>query len=239
MPDTTPSTVTAEPRRFSIRLPHWSWCLLATVLLAVGYIGLSVWLPWHREQPVIQKIENVVGGRVRTEGPKCLRHPAGNDRLKGFKMFDRVIGVDLANTLVTDAELAHLSQFRELRRLSLDETAITDAGLAYLSGLRELRFLNLNRTAMTDAGLVHLEKLSNLIELHLANTAVADGGLAQVGDLTNLEILNLNGTAVTGSGFAQLSKLNKLRKLYLFGIAAKANEIKELKAALPDCEVLP
>jgi formylglycine-generating enzyme required for sulfatase activity len=33
--------ITAEPSRFSIRLPHWGWFLLAAILLAVGYVGLS------------------------------------------------------------------------------------------------------------------------------------------------------------------------------------------------------
>jgi len=26
------------------RLPHWGWCLLGTFVLAIGYVGLSIWL---------------------------------------------------------------------------------------------------------------------------------------------------------------------------------------------------
>jgi hypothetical protein len=64
--------MTDFPRsRFS--LPHWGWFLLGTVVLIIARIGLSIWLPYHREQQVIQRIE-AWGGRVSTytAGPKWL-----------------------------------------------------------------------------------------------------------------------------------------------------------------------
>ena len=58
-PDAMAATdpIAPEPRRFSIRLPHWGWFLLATVVLVVGFVGLSVWLPYHQEQQVIGMLE--------------------------------------------------------------------------------------------------------------------------------------------------------------------------------------
>jgi type VI protein secretion system component VasF len=49
--------ITPEPRRCSFRLPHWGWFLLATDLLVLGYVGLSVWRPYHQEQQVIGMLE--------------------------------------------------------------------------------------------------------------------------------------------------------------------------------------
>src|SRR5260221_13967643 len=117
------SRLIAEPRRFSIRLPHWGWFLLATVALVVPAVGMSVWLPYHHEQQVIQKIERW-GGKVQTEtgGPEWLRTLVGEDRLKTFKVFERVGYVVLESTAVTDADLAHLRRLTNLKELWLDGT---------------------------------------------------------------------------------------------------------------------
>src|SRR5689334_9957550 len=71
-----------EPRRFSIRLPHQRWILLATVILIIAYGVLSIWIPYYREQQIVQKIEGW-GGRVqRTKGgPYWLRRLVGNERM--------------------------------------------------------------------------------------------------------------------------------------------------------------
>ena len=39
--------IIVERRRFSVRVPHWRWFLLATVALAVATISLSIWLPYR------------------------------------------------------------------------------------------------------------------------------------------------------------------------------------------------
>ncbi len=145
MADTMPSTILPEPSRFSIRLPHWGWLLLGTVVPAVGYAGLSVWLPYQREQQVIQMIEGL-GGKVATQtgGPDWLRKHVGENRIKQVKVFERVVEVNLARTMVSDAELPHLSQLSHLRKLSLAGTGVTDVGLVHLGSLTNLRELWLN-----------------------------------------------------------------------------------------------
>ena len=41
---------------------------------------------------------------------------------------------------------------KQLRTLELRDTKVSDAGLAHLSGLKQLEDLNLRRTQVTDAG---------------------------------------------------------------------------------------
>jgi hypothetical protein len=103
--------VTPEPRRFSIRLAHWCWFLLVTVVLVAGAIGLSVWLPWHRERLVTQKIEDW-GGLVGTDtgGPEWLRRLVGETHLKKRRVLEQVTGVTFV-----DSKRAQLS----LKRISL------------------------------------------------------------------------------------------------------------------------
>ena len=231
-------TTAAEPRRLSIRLPHWGWFLLGTVVLVVGYVGLSVWWPWHREQLLIQKIKSWRGG-VTSEaiGPEWLRQAVGERRINGFKIFNRVIMVGLGRSKVTDADMANLSEFRSLEDLTLGGTAVTDAGLVRLSELPNLRALSLDNTAVTNAGLVYLNGCTNLNRLCLWCTAVSDAGLPYLSGLTNLEYLHLSGTAVTDASISHLKKLLNLRVLDLEHTAFTANGIEELRAALPDCRI--
>jgi len=60
MAPSDPSPVSAEPPRSRFRLPRWGWFLLATVVLVVAEIGLSIWLPYCREQQLIRKIQSWV-----------------------------------------------------------------------------------------------------------------------------------------------------------------------------------
>jgi len=145
------------PSRF--RLPHWGWFLLSTVVLVLCFATLSVWWPYHREQPVILLIESC-GGKVETEtiGPEWSRQLVGEDRMKGFKVFERVTSVDLRAKGISDADLAHLSSLRNLKKLSLSFTQVTDAGLAHVSRSANLRDLALYGTTVTDQGIKGLQK---------------------------------------------------------------------------------
>ena len=197
------------------RLPHWGWFLLATIVLVVGFAGLSIWLPWYREQQVIQKIEEW-GGQIetRTYDPEWLRDLVGKDRMKDSKLFVRAVKVQMSGQEIGDAQIAQLSDLHRLRGLDLRRTAVTDSGLAHLRGLTDLKYLILDRTAVTDNGLAHLNRMPNLRTLSLDRTAVTDNGLAHLSRATNLKRLHLVRTLVTDKG------------------------VEELQKALPDCEIL-
>src|SRR5258708_6750746 len=114
---------------FRSRLPHWGWLLLATVGLVVGFVGSSVWLPYHREQQAIEKIKSWGGGiEIESAVPSWLQEWDRDDKIKKSKVFDRIIVVYLSSTRISDSEMNYLSVLGNLRRLHLSHTAVTDAG---------------------------------------------------------------------------------------------------------------
>ena len=87
------------------RLPHWGWFLLATVVVVIAGIGLSIWLPWYREQQVVRAIEGWRGRvKKRSGGPEWLREILGNKRMDDVKVFERVSLVELYGTEFPDSE---------------------------------------------------------------------------------------------------------------------------------------
>ena len=84
----------------------------------------------------------------------------------------QTLWLNLGKTQITDAGVASLAKFKELRRLHLDNTKITDKSLATLAKLPHLEYLNLYGTGVTDAGLAHIKGLKNLKKLYLWKTKV-------------------------------------------------------------------
>jgi len=66
--------------------------------------------------------------------------------------------LELGDTQVTDAGIAHLRELRELRALSLSGTQVTDGALAHVSALRSLEVLDLTGTQVTDEGVEGLHQ---------------------------------------------------------------------------------
>jgi hypothetical protein len=204
----------SPPSRF--RLPHWGWFLLATVVLVVAGIGLSIWLPYHREQQLIKEINSWgVGQYVTiTRGPEWLRKLIGNDRMDEIRVFSRVNGVIFEGSKFNDAEFAYLIRWPNLERFSLVGTGVTDAGMVHMSGLTNVKSFNIAGTMVTDKGLAHLSGCTKLESLNLFNlTAVTDASLPHLSRLRNLVYLNIGHTAVTDAG------------------------VQELQKALPDCDI--
>jgi hypothetical protein len=187
---------------------------VATVALLVAGIGLSIWLPWHREQQVIQRIQRVkswwyTGERetwyyTETVGPEWLRQLVDDEHLEDFRVFDRVFKVRLGGAAIPAAEIGQLSELTNLEYLNLVDTAVTDAGLTHLSKLPKLGQLYLDGTAATDVGMAHLSGCTNLDSLGISNTAVTDAGLAHLSKIATLKEVFLGGTAVTDAGIEQL-----------------------------------
>lgn len=78
-----------------------------------------------------------------------------------------IVEAELARTKITDAGLATLGRFANLRALDLTRTAVTSAGLAQLDGLKKLEALNLTDTAVDDAGVAKVKALPELKRLWL------------------------------------------------------------------------
>lgn len=84
-------------------------------------------------------------------------------KTKGFQGKLVFVFVELrGNPKVTDAELEHLRNLKQLQKLDLEGTFVTDAGLANLKDLKQLQLLNLGRTKLTDDGLAILKDIKQL-----------------------------------------------------------------------------
>ncbi len=142
----------------------------------------------------------------------------------------RLERLDLFDSAVTDAGLAHLKGLNCLQTLDLSATDIGDTGLAHLEGLTDLKELDLRSTKVTDGGLVHLRTLRNLQALYLCGTQVSDAGLAYINHLTNLQELNLIGTHVSDAGVVHLKTLPKLKFLCLGGTEVGDEGLKHLRS---------
>lgn len=116
---------------------------------------------------------------------------------------------------ITDAGVAHVAAFTELRELDLSGLPIGDDGLAKLSGLVELRTLNVGGTRISGKGLKTLEKFPKLESLVLAGPSIDNAGMEHVGKCSRLEYLALTYTSVGDEGLRQLVGLKELKRLTL------------------------
>jgi hypothetical protein len=95
-----------------------------------------------------------------------------------------------------DATLAALAPIADLIvEAELARTRVTDAGLATLATFPNLRAIDLTRTAVTSRGLEHLRPLAKLEALNLTDTAVDAAAKPTLASLTSLKRVWLFGTA--------------------------------------------
>ncbi len=151
---------------------------------------------------------------------------------------DRIVGLQLFDTAITDNGLRHLKELPYLSDLMLmsnrgfpsapaPPSLITDAGIAYLD-LPNLRSLNLSGLPITDQGIKSLAGLSNLRTLYLSRTKVQGSTLGQLASLPNLVNLYLDDTAVTDQDLTALSGAANLQFLSLDGVSLTAAGLKNL-----------
>ena len=86
-----------------------------------------------------------------------------------------IVEAELARTRITDAGLAAVSGWENLRSIDLTRTAVTSAGVSALSGLKALEVVNLTDTGVDDSGVAPLRALPALRRLWLHGTRVSSG----------------------------------------------------------------
>lgn len=157
---------------------------------------------------------------------------------------DRVEGLGLSNTGLTDAGLRHLASLPYLRDLylgntdlrrdpaspSLPQNEVTDAGLAHLKGLPSLSTLNLGGLPVTDAGLGALKDLPNLGGLYLDRTHVTGPALGRLKSLPGLAVLSLDGSPVTDDELRHLAGATNLQVVSLRDVPLTGRALGHLKA---------
>lgn len=259
-------TYRTKPRR-----KYWLGRLLRITLAFVVILGSVVgWIYWQAtvEQKAVAKLKPI--------GVRCLTRPVGpawfgrwawqhnlplpetvvsiqtsvepwGARYKGLPISDADLRhvrdlrnlqrLALGDTKVTDAGLVHLKDLTNLHQLVLFDTKVTGSGFVHLRNLTELRKLELNGTQVTDAGLAHLTALTKLQKLALFNTQITDPGLAHLAKLVNLQALILDKTQVTDAGLVHLTNLTALKALHLTRTKVTPRGIADLKRALPNTTI--
>ena len=191
-------------------------------------------------------LSTVVTGMTPAEANQLKQHrlalqikKAGGDVTLNMGLYpaSTIVGVDLHQTQVQDADLLQLKAFPNLRTLNLYATHITDAGLENIVALRGLQTLRLAYTEITDAGLQSLQKLPDLHELGITHTKVTDQGLVTLANMKGLTELTLSGSQITDAGLKRLQVLTHLRKLVLIKTSVTKAGIEQFQRAVPDAHV--
>jgi hypothetical protein len=118
-----------------------------------------------------------------------------------------VVKIVFRDRATTDAALALLDDFSELRELSICGVAVTDAGMAHLKGLKRLEKLDIVYTSITDAGVASLSPLRDLRSLNLDGSfKITDAGLRRLKDLSELRTLSVRLTRTSDAGIDELHR---------------------------------
>ncbi len=138
------------------------------------------------------------------------------------------------NSKATDATLALLAKFPEIRVLNLSEAYVTDEGLAHLKALTKLEKLNVYRRPITDTGAATLAGFSQLKDLTVSYANITDAGVKSLAELPELETLDIGGgysysTKFKGPGLAHLAGAKKLKTLRLRGSEFDDSTLANLK----------
>jgi len=154
---------------------------------------------------------------------------------------DRIWGLDIRHTKVTNDGLRRLEGLSQLEQLTLGNdfrirpldgtpiSPITDAGLIHLKGLTGLRHLQLDGLSITDEGLDALKDLPALGGLYLSRTKIKGPGLARLKSLRTLAILILDDSEIDDQGLRSLSGASNLQYLSLNGTGVTVEGFKALK----------
>ena len=121
--------------------------------------------------------------------------------------------------------------------VNLSERRVVDADLLHVKGLQQLQELDLTRTRIEGPGLVNLKELPSLRMLFLNETKVDDSGVAHLKGLKTLELLGLSGIKITDTSLGQLRGLTELKKLFCLGTSVTDAGVDELRKALPQCQI--
>jgi len=157
---------------------------------------------------------------------------------------DRLSGLDLSNTGITDESLRHLAGLPIIKELRLEDfdpsgaspgttpplNKITDAGLVHLKGLTTLKNLSLGGLPISDEGLDMLKDLPNLEVLYLNRTKVRGPGFGRLNSLPRLAVVFLDGSAITDDGLSYLTGASQLQLLSVVGVPLSGRGLAHLKS---------
>jgi len=167
--------------------------------------------------PLLESL-NFVGCRNLT-GEFLEALPEGN----------RLTGLGLNGTGLTDAAFRHLKRAPKLATLTMEVTKVTGAGFRHLEGMEELRIINCHGCLVDDVeGLATLAKLPRLTQLTLHICPVTDAGVKAFSASESLWSVDLIGSKVTDDCAAALASMKNLEGLSIWKTDLTDRGIAEL-----------
>jgi hypothetical protein len=130
--------------------------------------------------------------------------------------------------------IGQLAALKRLRMIDLIIPTIADADVRFLPSLPELEEINLARTNISGTCLQDLGGLRKLRVLLISNTRVSDETIPYLVKLPALEAIYVSRTSITLEALEQFQRCPTLRKV---STSRKVGSLKQLKQALPNCEV--
>jgi arylformamidase len=149
-------------------------------------------------------------------------HPALSEQIDKLKKLGARITLDDQNRVIG---------------VNLGERGVTDADLVYLRGLQQLQELDLTRTRITGAGLVNVKDLTALRKLFVTDTKVDDSGVTHLKGMKTLELVGLSGTKISDSALDHLRELTRLKRIFCLGTGVTEAGVEKLRRALPECQI--
>lgn len=122
-----------------------------------------------------------------------------------------VWGLHLPGARFDDEDLAVLQRLEGLHLLDLADTIVTDAGLAHVAGATALEDLSVWNTRITDRGVSQLAPLRSLLNLNLGSNNITDASVDTILGLRSLSLVNVRATGITPEGLLRLGELPDLR----------------------------
>ena len=241
-----------RPRRIrlSIRI-----LLFVTFLVAIVLAWFSVTFTRYRRESAIFGQIAATGGKAYTvpRKPEWLWQQFGDD------VAQRGTSLLLADTDVTDSQIAQLGTLHDLGGLYLERTSVTNEGLVCLAGMRGLVALSLRRTKVTELpSLSHMEQLKDLDisfttvshvdltgldaleSLRLRATRLDDNALEHFPPLPELKSLDIAGApgcpmSISDRGIAHITsdRFPKLNRIYLYRCDVSDVQIDRLQSEFP------
>ena len=154
---------------------------------AIGRRGeAAVWAPdWRPQAARLAALERELGVRLvprsqvptdgivlRTAGAPARADDAAMAKLGPVAAL--IVDAELARTRVTDAGLAELGRWENLRSVDLTRTRVTSTGVGVLAGAKKLETVNLTDTAVDDAGVAALQALPGLKRVWVFGTKAVE-----------------------------------------------------------------
>ena len=211
--------------------------------------------------PAIEELNLYFAEQISDEGASVVKNWKHLKRLnlRGTKITDSTLeflaGVptlewlDVGWAQTTDTGFEHLAALTNLRSLTMGGNKLTDTALQFLRQMPQLEYLDISGQQRTDSGLWSLlltetgmqsiASVTDLRELRIGGTAVTTRALEPLRELRKLERLDLQGCKrLKDDAAGVLASFKQLRVLDLTDSSLSKQAVEQIRAALPQAEVL-